>query len=250
MPSAPSIHKITAEVRTPEVLDGGSAAPQATNLTSSVYEQIRAEVLTGKLRPGEKLSPAGLRDRFGTGGSPVREALNRLLSEGYVSLEDNKGFRVASVSQQELRELVTARCWVDGISVSEAIKEFDIAWEENLVLALHRLSKVSRINPQQYAEWERLHKAFHVALVSGCGSRWMVKTSGRFFDAAERYRMLAENYVSERNELEEHREIVDACLERNPKRAVELIKLHYARTYEEVISHSLMPIQSKPLGGQ
>lgn len=249
MPAKLSSKKTTVEPSRREV-PNELAAGQTATLTGSVYEQIRAEVLTGKLRPGERLSAAGLRHRFSTGGSPVREALNRLLSEGYVSLEENKGFRVASVSQQELRELVSARCWIDGTSVSESIKNFDTTWEENLVLALHRLSKVSRVNPEQCAEWEPLHKAFHIALVSGCGSRWMVQTSERFFDAAERYRLLAASYVSDRNELDEHREIVEACLGRNAEKVVELLKHHYSATYEEVISNSLMPTHSEPTDGK
>ena len=215
---------------------------QALTLTKSVYEQLRADVLNGKLRPGEKLGAEALRNRFNTGSSPVREALNRLLSEGFVALEEQKGFRVAPVSRQELSELVTARCWIDGAAMTESIRRFDTGWEETLVLALHRLSRTSRGEQGRAgdADWEGRHKTFHMALVGGCGTRWIVRISEQLFDAAERYRRLAADYVPERNELEEHRAIVEACFERNPDKAVQLLKHHYGQTFD-VIVESLIP---------
>jgi GntR family transcriptional regulator, carbon starvation induced regulator len=229
--------------------ENNPALPQridkAATLTKSVYEQIRSDVLSGKLRPGEKLGAEALRTRFKTGSSPVREALNRLFSEGFVALEEQKGFRVAPVSREEFSELVTARCWIEGAAITEAIKRFDLAWEESLVLALHRLSKARRGEPGhgRNIEWEERHKAFHMALVSGCGTRWIIRISEQLFDAAERYRLLGADYVSERNELDEHRAMVTACFERNAEKAVEMLRLHYGRTFE-VIVNSILP--SKP----
>lgn len=223
-----------ATERAAEVGDEG----QSATLTKSVYEQIRTEVLTGKLRPGEKLGAENLRKRFNTGSTPVREALNRLLAEGFVALEEQKGFRVAPVSREELAELVKARCWIDGAAITESIQRFETSWEESLILALHRLTRTARSpHGDANAEWEALHKAFHRALVGGCGSRWITRISEQLFDAAERYRLLAAEQVSERNELDEHRGIVDACLDRDVQKAVRLLEQHYGRTFE-VISNA------------
>ncbi len=207
---------------------------QSATLTKSVYEHLRADVLSGRLRPGEKLGAEALRNRFNTGSSPVREALNRLLSEGFVALEEQKGFRVAPVSREELSELVKARCWIDGAAIVESIQRFDTRWEEALILALHRLSRTARgkTGEAESAEWESRHKAFHMALIGGCENRWMIRISEQLFDAAERYRLLAANDVSERNELDEHRAIVDACVDRDADRAVDLLRRHYGQTFE------------------
>lgn len=211
---------------------------QAATLTKSVYEQLRTDVLSGRLRPGEKLGAGALRKRFNTGSSPVREALNRLLSEGFVALEEQKGFRVAPVSRKELSELVTARCWIDGAAIRESVVRFETSWEEDLILALHHLSKSVRSKnaDADNAEWEARHKAFHMALVAGCGTHWIVRISEQLFDAAERYRLLGVDLVPERNELQEHRAIVDACMARNSDAAVELLKGHYGRTYDVIVS--------------
>jgi len=217
-------------------------AGRSNSLTRSVYEQLRAELLSGHYRPGEKLPAEELRQRFQMGSSPIREALNRLLAEGFVSLEDQKGFRVAPVSLEDLEELVQARRLVDGEAVIQSIRRGDTAWEEGLVLALHRLSRVQRRvgddlvgdNP----DWERLHRAFHMALVSGCGSRWLCRISEQLFDNAERYRQLVSRDLSERNELEEHQAITRACLEGRADDAVALLGEHYGRT-SRMIAESL-----------
>ncbi len=225
-----------------------SGEPPAKALSTSVYHQLRADLLAGRLRPGEKLRAEGLRQRFKIGSSPIREALNRLLTEGFVSLEDQKGFRVAPVSESELHELVLARCWIDGIAITESIRNFDVAWEEALVLALHRLSKISRptdsyaVSPD--GVWERLHRDFHCALVSGCGSRWIRRISEQLFDSAERYRLLAAHQISERNELDEHRAITEACLARNAAEAVRLLEGHYGMTFSIIVHSTNLPNDS------
>ncbi len=224
----------------PALAEPRAAFDKGNSLTRSVYEMLRADLLSGHYRPNEKLRAEDLRKRFNIGSSPIREALNRLLAEGFVALEEQKGFRVAPVSVEELEELVRARSLIDGAAVTESIRRFDTAWEEGLVLALHRLSRVSRRRAGEPTsdnpEWERLHRAFHLALVGGCGSRWLQRISEQLFDSAERYRLLAASALEPRDELAEHRAIVQACLDRDAPEAVRLIEAHYASTCRTVMA--------------
>jgi GntR family carbon starvation induced transcriptional regulator len=205
-------------------------------LTTSVYSQLRADVVSGRLQPGTKLRAQSLRKRFNTGGSPVREALNRLLAEGFVSLVEQKGFRVAPISREELAELLEARILIDGTALTESIRRFERSWEDGLVLALHHLSRAPRSTDAAVeSAWDLRHKAFHQSLVGGCGSRWMRRMSEQLFDAAERYRLIALPWIPERNELKEHQALVDACLNRDADRAIELLKSHYGQTAEAIV---------------
>lgn len=233
--SAPAAPQSAADGTTVIVANGALQDIPGTTLTKSVYEQLRSDLLTGRLKPGEKLRAEALRHRFKVGSSPIREALNRLLSEGFVSLEEQKGFRVAPLSVQELRELLDARIWIDGAAVTASIERFETEWEEGLVLALHRLSRIERSPCSADNElWNRLHRNFHLSLVSGCGSRWMTRTSALLFDAAERYRLYAAGYVSGEKKLEEHRQLVAACIDRKPELAVQLMKQHYGETCDVI----------------
>ncbi len=204
-------------------------------LATGVYERMRREILSGDLPPGEKLRVEHLRERYGVGASPIREALNRLSVEGVVRREDQKGFRVASVSVEELDELIKTRCWLEETAVRESIASGDDVWEEELLLAFHRLSKAPRsadatsfaVNP----DWETLHRAFHMALIGACGSRWLIAYCEHLNDLADRYRQLAIRVAyPQRNELDEHRAIKDAAIARDAEAAVAALTAHYRRT--------------------
>jgi DNA-binding GntR family transcriptional regulator len=221
-----------------EFAPADAAEERPVDLTATAYEQLRSSIMRGQLKPGDKLAAEMLRQRFNFGSTPIREALNRLLAEGWVALEAKKGFRVAPVTEQELIELVTARSWIDGAAVAEAIRRRDLHWEEGLLIALHRLSRAVRRpsgDSAENAEWEQRHRQFHQALVSGCGTHWIMRISEQLFDAAERYRLLAADAVPERDELDEHRAIIDACLAGDVALAVDLLTRHYSATSEVIV---------------
>ena len=75
-------------------------------LASSVYSELKNDILTGKLKPGHKLRLQVLKEDYNVGNSPLREALNRLSANGMVMREENKGFKVSPASVAELEELV------------------------------------------------------------------------------------------------------------------------------------------------
>lgn len=85
----------------------------------------------------------GLCKAYGATINPVREALNRLTSEGLVTQEDQRGFSVAPISLEDWRDVVRARCLMEGCALGEAIRHRDEAWEERVVVALHWLSRTS-----------------------------------------------------------------------------------------------------------
>jgi len=96
----------------------------------------------------------------------------------------------------------------------------------------------SETGQNESSEWESRHKDFHLALIGGCGSR-ITRISAQLFDAAERYRLLALEQVLERNELQEHRVLVDACINRHADRAIALLDHHYTQTFEAIANSGL-----------
>jgi len=89
---------------------------------------------------------------------------------------------------------------------------------------------------QSYAsnpEWERRHAEFHRVMISACGSRWMLAFCDQLRDQADRYRQLAASTsFRQRNVGDEHRAIMDAAINGDADRAVELLKTHYGRTLD------------------
>lgn len=208
--------------------------------TTIVYEQLRREIVTGRLLPGEKLRVEVLRERYGVGGSPLREAMNRLTAEGLVSQLDQKGFRVSPVSTDELLELTRTRCWLNEITLRESITRGDAAWEEQVLLAFHRLSRVPNRLPEEPSlvnpAWGKLHQAFHASLIGGCDSRWLINFNNMLFDCAERYRNLTAVMGSDgRDVLGEHRAIMEATINRNVDLAISLLNDHFTKTTDVLL---------------
>lgn len=208
-------------------------------LGSSAYEAIRFDIIEGKVRPGSKLQFDALRERYGIGISPIREALSRLQSERWVDREEQRGYRVAEVSEDELLELVKTRILIESLAVREALIRRDAKAEEDLVLAFHRLSKAHRLDSSggRNPEWEKLHRQFHLTLVAGCEMKWIKEFCLQLFDVAERYRLLSVAANPERRELEEHRAILDAYIEGDADKVRECLQNHYQTTVNYVLQH-------------
>lgn len=207
---------------------------------SVVYAQLCQDVISTAIPPGQKLRVRELCDRYNSGLNPVREALNRATRSGLVCQNDLRGFFVAPVSDRDLRELTRARCLLAEVTVRESIALGDAQWEEDIVLAFHRLSRAPRYQPDGeepvtvYPQWEAAHRAFHRSLVAACGTNWLVDMDEQLFDAADRYRHLARrSAVSGTPERpDQHQDIMQAVLDRDTPRAIELLKAHFERTAE------------------
>lgn len=206
-------------------------------LASSIYERLKGDILSATLEPGRKLQLRFLMEHYEAGQTPLREALNRLTTEDLVIGREQRGFFVKSISLEELGELTKTRCWVEGLALRESIANADPDWEEALIVAHHRLDRAPRsLNAEQFQsnpEWERLHKAFHAILISGCQSRPLIGFCEQLADQLSRYRALSSRKAFRvRKVSQEHADIVKAVLDRDSEGAMRLLKRHYEQTAE------------------
>ena len=206
----------------------------ATRATS-LYDQLRADLLGGQLEPGSKLAIEALAEHYATSATPLREALNRLVSDGLAERREQRGFVVASISADDLAEITKTRCWLEEIALRESITAHTTAWEEALVLAHHRLAKTPRsLSDKRFEdnpEWEPLHRAFHRALIAGCGSRWLLLFCDQLADQHHRYRRLsAPRAFHKRGVKSEHQQLMEATIEGRADDAVALLRQHFERT--------------------
>jgi len=201
------------------------------SLTSVVFQRIRSEILEARLKPGEKILIAALCERLGVSLSAVREALSRLAAEGLVEAEDQRGFRVASVSLEDLQDLTQTRIEIEGLALRLSIERGDAEWEAGVLAAFHQLLRASQQSPPGDRLIE-LHAKFHNAVVSACGSRWLMRFRDVLFEQSERYRRLsmAQRGAATRDSMGEHRALMDAAIERDAAKASRLLADHFNTT--------------------
>lgn len=207
----------------------------SSSITSQAYSRLRADIMSGVLAPGKKLKIEELRSLYDFGSSPIREALSMLTSDLFVERIDQRGFRVADVSEKEFDELLRTRRWLEERALRESIANGDSHWEEQVVLSAYRLSRVPRSQTNDHfvanQEWEIRHKNFHMALIAACPSSIMLKFCDQLYDQNVRYRHLSGSKAYPSRDINaEHNAITDAVLERNADLAVELLMSHYSTT--------------------
>lgn len=211
-------------------------------LSADVYDRLRRDLLDGVLRPGQRLRFEDLRELYGVGLSPLREALTRLAGEELVLLEEHKGFRVAPISRVDLLDIAFMRKEIECMGVRLAIQHGDDRWEANVVRAIHELRIRSTLGPDGRVDplWEARHRAFHCSLVDGCGSSRLLQIHNLLLDHADRYLRLSSYYAqTPRDRLSEHADIADAVVSRNADLACALIKRHLDRTVETLLSSGI-----------
>ncbi|MGC2161742.1 MAG: FCD domain-containing protein [Silvibacterium sp.] len=216
----------------------------SANMTQGAYEGLRADLLACRILPGKKLKIRDLCDRFSVSLGAIREALSRLTSEGLVVAEPQRGFRAAPISAADLVDLTMVRIEIGSLCLRRAISCGDMNWETRLVAAAHRLARTPERAPDDPArsneDWAEAHAAFHLALVDGCASPWLLHLHSLLYAQSERYRRLSVSFAAKgRNVSREHRAIVNAALARDADAAVQLLAAHLEKTTRILLDASV-----------
>ena len=109
-----------------------------------MFQSLRSDIVNGSLKPGARLRFIELQARYGIGTSPIREALSRLAADRLVIQEVNRGFSVPPLSLEDFADITELRLTLERGAIRASIARGDEAWEEELVLAHHRLRRLGR----------------------------------------------------------------------------------------------------------
>jgi DNA-binding GntR family transcriptional regulator len=203
---------------------------------SAVYEAIRHDILACRLPPGHWLRSEAMKLEYSAGVSTIREALSRLSAEGLVQLVDQRGARVAPVSEADLRDLLRVREHVESLALGWSINCGDEDWEAQVVASFHLLRKSlarGSGNLSDDSDVQTRHDAFHISLVAACGSPRLLQWIEGLYGQTQRYRLIADYGRSwDSDVLREHEEIMQAALDRKGDLACRLFRTHAARTVD------------------
>jgi DNA-binding GntR family transcriptional regulator len=211
--------------------------PSASSLTQRTYDRLRADIVEGRVAPGQRLRPSGIADEQSVSLNVVREALNRLTGARLVLASPQLGFTVATTSAEDLADLTEVRGLIETAALRRSIERGDLAWESELVAAHHRLERTPMITegcPEMISEeWMRTHVAFHAATMSACGSPRLIEMAADLQECAALYRQWSHRYDGgHRDVAGEHRAIFEATVARDAELACRRHLEHIGRTAE------------------
>jgi len=199
---------------------------------NQVLDNLRQDIMNGSLAPGEKLAMELLKERYGVGYSPLREALSCLLGSGLIQAEEQCGFSVAPLSLDELYDLYTVRIHIETLALELSMQKGNDDWEADVIACWHRYSKyLNAIDKKDYApdKWDVLQKEFRFTLVKACASPWLLKIREQLQEQAMRYRAVCINtYYQDKKILngfiKENDKLVSAVLARNKETALKICR--------------------------
>lgn len=202
---------------------------------------LRRDIVSGALEPDSKLKLRILKERYGIGGSPMREALAQLAAQGLVHQLSQKGFRVPPLSAQHLVDITRSRQLVEVEAVKLAIEHGGPEWEDEIVASFHLLERMyHRLRGTERPdvnEFETRHQRFHRSLIAACPLRSVNEFCDQLYVQATRYRLLLRRYAFTREVVvAEHRILMRAVLSRNKAEAAKTLKAHIGLTADILLS--------------
>lgn len=200
-------------------------------LAELAFEKIKRDILLGEIQPGNRLNIEELKRKHAIGLTPIREALNRLVSLGFVEFIGLKGFKVTQLSKQDLKDIYAIRQLIEIQALSLALDQKDDEWEAKILASYHRLSKLEHdkkfIAKPDIGIWMSRYQDFHFTIISGCSSNWLLTIDKLLFEQSERYRyvrMFSANNLEKlfSKKARAHKKLIEYIIARDKKAAIKL----------------------------
>ena len=204
------------------------------SLTKQAYQILKERIMRLHLRPGELLMVQPLSKELGFSRTPVREALIRLESDGFVEEADGKKFRVSELTLKDIIEIHEIREMIE----LHAVRKVAHRRSAKLAGSLGRLVHSMELMMQQknHVAFFQMDMAFHMKIISSCDNRTLEQLVAVLNEKIQRIRHLT-TFVYRRLEdtIGEHSAILEALEQGDPEQAARAMKYHLDQVREGVI---------------
>lgn len=155
---------------------------------------IRRDISFGVLPPDQKLKIEALRQSYGGSNHSMRECLRMLAAEGMVEATSQRGFRVTSATEEDLRDILLMRLECEKLGLERSLEMGDVTWESRVVAALHALTRAEdavQNSPDDLTalQWDDACHGVSAALMSACNSPRLIAMADQFYNQSRRFRL-------------------------------------------------------------
>ncbi len=211
----------------------GERTSQDDTVVAMLAAAIRRDISFGQLNPDQKLKIGALRQRYGGSNHSMRETLRVLTAEGMVEATSQRGFRVTSASEEDMRDILMMRVTLEQLGLEKSIAAATVAWEGRVVAAFHAMRRAEeqvRATPDDLTalQWDEACRAASEALVSGCGSARLIDSQQKFYNQSRRFRLalLREGRLDFARRAERIEALQSAVVEHRADQALGLLETH------------------------
>lgn len=203
-------------------------------LRDVVFKTLRQAILTGELKPGERLMEIHLANKLGVSRTPIREAIRQLELEGLVIMVPRKGAQVASITKKSMSDVLEVRLALEKLAVELASKRINFEQKEELKNAM--LLFEQKVSEGDVSEIAKADVAFHDKIFESTGNMRLGQIVNNLAEQMYRYRF---EYIKEEGAhkrlVEEHRAIFEAIASGDVLVATDAISLHIRNQEESIL---------------
>jgi DNA-binding GntR family transcriptional regulator len=208
--------------------------PRPGTTAEHVLAQLRLDILSGELRPGERVTQEDVADRLGVSIAPVREALRVLEQEGQVTYKPRRGYFVTELRVEDLQEIYALRQILEDRQVRRALPALDDDALERIAAAAADCVRAAEAGDIA-AELEA-NRRFHLGLLDAPDQPHTMRVIRLLWDSTEAYRALYYNSPEERHEAAAaHDRILDAVRRGHADDVVAELDAHRSRALDVLV---------------
>lgn len=203
-------------------------------LRDVIFETLRKAIVSGDIKPGERLMEVSLADQMGVSRTPVREAIRRLEAEGLVTMIPRKGTHVSELSVKDIMDVLEVRAVLDKLATDLASKRIQSAQLKALE-SVHK-QYISCVEKDNVEGAIKKDVEFHDIIYAASGNPRLVTVAASLREHIYRFRVMymSGNLIAA-NVLNEHNEILQALREAQNNVASNLAEKHIRNQMETII---------------
>ncbi|RLE13126.1 hypothetical protein DRJ04_04925 [Candidatus Aerophobetes bacterium] len=210
------------------------AKTKIQNLHTAVYERLKSQIIDFTLKPGQKLQDRQLGSQFGVSRTPVREALNRLVQEGFVKQIPGRGYFVKEITIKEIEDLYDIREALEALAAQQAIRKIDSHQVKKLSEILKRHK---RLVENEKFKGKLLEDAdFHKTIALTSGNRYLYEIISNIFDKISTLQGIG-TLTPQRRKIayRQHEEIFELLKQKKEEQLKEKLRKHILEAKKNAI---------------
>jgi len=208
-------------------------------LRDVVFNTLRQAILTGELKPGERLMEIHLANRLGVSRTPIREAIRKLELEGLVTMIPRRGAEVAQITEKSMKDVLEVRRTLDALSAELACERISKEEEEALKQACFNFE--AAVKTKDTKAIAKADVAIHDIIAAATGNQRLIQLINNLAEQMYRYRF---EYIKDTTQheriIEEHRIIYESIVKKDKEAAAEMAKTHIDNQEKAVIARIRM----------
>lgn len=192
-------------------------------LREKILETIRDAIMSGALKPGEKVAEPELAERFGISRTPIREAFRQLESEGYLTVIPRKGAVVTTFSQQDVEEFYAIKSILEGYAAKRACDKLSDKEMDRLELINGKLKQMA--SDGDVSHFFKVHNDFHDLFIKAADNEKLTELIHSLVSRFKRLRVASLSMPGRMEiSVQEHDKIIEAFRKRNGELAEKLVR--------------------------